>query len=131
VLLYYSDINGVEVNTGLMMGVIEINTPSYQGTAGKDYWSVGKDRDPRQVTNCLPINKMMLKDQQPYLEALRVLIRAAKAGYTPSGGATQANVAPRGEAGITDELERLAALKDRGVLTEEEFDAQKRRVLGT
>ncbi|PJE24496.1 MAG: hypothetical protein CK431_05720 [Mycobacterium sp.] len=30
-----------------------------------------------------------------------------------------------------DRLERLAALKDRGVLTDEEFEQQKRRILGT
>lgn len=30
-----------------------------------------------------------------------------------------------------DELERLAALKEKGVLTEEEFAAQKAKVLGT
>jgi hypothetical protein len=32
---------------------------------------------------------------------------------------------------VADELEQLAALRDRGVLTEEEFDQQKRRVLAT
>lgn len=31
---------------------------------------------------------------------------------------------------VTTELERLAELRDRGVLTEEEFQAQKRRILG-
>ena len=29
-----------------------------------------------------------------------------------------------------DRLERLAALKDRGLITDEEFDQQKRRILG-
>jgi uncharacterized membrane protein YdbT with pleckstrin-like domain len=31
---------------------------------------------------------------------------------------------------VTTELQRLAELRDRGVLTEEEFQAQKRRILG-
>ncbi len=31
--------------------------------------------------------------------------------------------------GVADELERLAALKDRGVLSEEEFQEQKAKVL--
>ncbi|ORB37765.1 hypothetical protein BST40_23435 [Mycobacterium persicum] len=30
-----------------------------------------------------------------------------------------------------DRLERLAALKDRGMLTDAEFEQQKRRVLGS
>jgi hypothetical protein len=32
---------------------------------------------------------------------------------------------------VADQLRRLADLRDSGVLTEEEFQAQKRRVLGT
>ncbi len=36
----------------------------------------------------------------------------------------------RGAPSTTSELERLADLRDRGVLTAEEFEAQKRRILG-
>ena len=43
--------------------------------------------------------------------------------------------APAGPAPLTSEdiakLEQLAQLKERGVLTEEEFEAQKHRLLGT
>ena len=60
---YYRDINGIEVNTGLLSGVIEINTPSYQGTEEKDFWSIrDKNRDPYRVTNCLPISKLDLDE---------------------------------------------------------------------
>jgi uncharacterized membrane protein YdbT with pleckstrin-like domain len=37
---------------------------------------------------------------------------------------------PRGAPSTTGELERLADLRDRGVLTQEEFETQKRRILG-
>jgi uncharacterized membrane protein YdbT with pleckstrin-like domain len=37
---------------------------------------------------------------------------------------------PRGAPSTAGELERLADLRDRGVLTPEEFEAQKRRILG-
>lgn len=37
---------------------------------------------------------------------------------------------PRGAPSTAGELERLADLRDRGVLTREEFEAQKRRILG-
>jgi uncharacterized membrane protein YdbT with pleckstrin-like domain len=37
---------------------------------------------------------------------------------------------PRGAPSAAGELERLADLHDRGVLTREEFEAQKRRILG-
>ncbi|TDK88527.1 SHOCT domain-containing protein [Mycobacterium paragordonae] len=39
--------------------------------------------------------------------------------------------APAASQDPLDRLERLAALKDRGVLTDEEFEQQKRRILGT
>jgi uncharacterized membrane protein YdbT with pleckstrin-like domain len=37
---------------------------------------------------------------------------------------------PRGAPSTAGELERLADLRDRGVLTPEEFEAQKRRIIG-
>lgn len=39
--------------------------------------------------------------------------------------------APARDQDVLDRLERLAALKDRGVLTDDEFEQQKRRILGT
>jgi uncharacterized membrane protein YdbT with pleckstrin-like domain len=36
----------------------------------------------------------------------------------------------RGAPSVSTELQRLADLRDRGVLTQEEFEAQKRRILG-
>lgn len=42
----------------------------------------------------------------------------------------QGRPSPPAAPSVASELERLAALRDRGVLTEEEFQAQKRRILG-
>lgn len=42
----------------------------------------------------------------------------------------QGRPTPPAAPSVTTELERLAELRDRGVLTEEEFQAQKRRILG-
>jgi uncharacterized membrane protein YdbT with pleckstrin-like domain len=42
----------------------------------------------------------------------------------------QGRVAPPSAPSVTTELQRLAELRDRGVLTEEEFQAQKRKILG-
>jgi hypothetical protein len=38
--------------------------------------------------------------------------------------------AARADASVADELEKLASLKERGFLTDEEFQRQKRRLLG-
>jgi len=41
----------------------------------------------------------------------------------------QAAPAPQGD--VVSQLERLAALKEQGILTEDEFQAQKAKILGT
>ncbi len=46
------------------------------------------------------------------------------------GGAAPEGGAPESAPSLVDELERLAALRERGLLTEEEFSAAKRKLLG-
>jgi hypothetical protein len=55
------------------------------------------------------------------------------ARMTPSQAQAPAPAAPAAPAGgsTVDQLKELAALKDQGVLTEEEFAAQKAKVLGS
>jgi hypothetical protein len=120
---YYQDITGIEVNTGLLMGVIEINTPAYQGTATKDYWSSITDKDPHRLSNCIPIAKTHLAEYKPYIAELERLVREAKEGSrTPTSPAS-------GGGGILADLERLAELHTSGALTEEEFQQAKRKIL--
>jgi Short C-terminal domain len=56
----------------------------------------------------------------------------AAAGIDPLTGQSFAQPAPAQAAAAdpVDQLEKLADLRDRGVLTPEEFEAQKRRILG-
>lgn len=58
-----------------------------------------------------------------FYEALEEAIRAAR-------GAARTTASAAAPASVADELEKLAALKDRGVLTDTEFAAQKRSLLG-
>lgn|SRR5215204_5215017 len=119
---YYRDITGIEVNTGLMQGVIEINTPSYQGTAQKDFWSTGKNNNPHYITNCLPISKQELKDYKPYIDRLRTMIREAKQERgTPPPTQDSGN--------LVAQLEKLASLRSSGVLSEDEFQQAKKGFL--
>jgi hypothetical protein len=63
--------------------------------------------------------------QQPAFEALKTEIdRRRQALLNP-----QANTQPRQPHSVADELEKLAALLSKGILTREEFEAQKRLVL--
>ena len=121
---YYRDITGIEVNTGLINGVIEINTPSYQGTGQKDFWNIkNEDRDPYRVTNCLPISRFNLKEYKPYIDRLRAMIREAKHERVASSP-------PQSGSSLSSELEKLASLRASGVLTDEEFHRAKHRLLG-
>ena len=45
-------------------------------------------------------------------------------------GGSEAAPAPTEDASYLDELERLAALRDQGAITEEEFEAKKAQLLG-
>lgn len=117
----HRDITSIEVNTGAVNGVIEICTPSYQGTKQKDWWSMSRDRDPAKLSNCLPFSKVDLKKFQPYLHKLKGMIEDAKDIRRTSNES--------GETDITSQLERLAQLHESAALTIEEFEAAKRRIL--
>lgn len=68
------------------------------------------------------------RDHEARMEELRMLTAAQKQRDQAAGGAPGPAEAP-GVVSIAGELEKLAALKDRGVLTEEEFAAQKAAIL--
>jgi len=116
---YYKDITGIEMNTGLTTAVLEILTPSYQGTADRDFWSLGRDRDPFRVSNCIPLHKPHLDAYRPYLERLRARIQQAK--QATSSGTTE---------DIGTQIQKLVELRDSGALTEDEFQQAKRKLIG-
>lgn len=106
------NINSITYQTGLLLGSIEI-------------WHGGAKM---LIENC---QKYTVK---PFVEAVNAARKALKNG-TASGGS--ANVQPKNAQGsspiddVMGQLERLAALKEKGVLTDEEFAAQKAKILGT
>lgn len=63
---------------------------------------------------------MFDRKQQPDFDALKTRFEALRSQGTQAQGG-RSNV---------DELERLAALREKGILTDEEFAAEKRRILG-
>jgi len=136
---YYRDITSIEVNTGLINGVIEINTPSYQGNGQKGLWNFkNEDKDPYKVTNCLPISKKCLKEYKPYIDMLRAMERAAKQERVASSPPRSEsslyseleNLASLRASGVLAELEKLASVRASGLLTDEEFLRAKQRLLG-
>jgi hypothetical protein len=135
---YYRDITGIEVNTGLINGVIEINTLGYQRTRQKNFWSIkNEDRDPYGVANCLPISKKNMSEYKPYIDRLRAMERAAKQERMISSPARSesslsselSSLASLRASGVLSKLEKLASVRASGLLTEEEFQRAKQRLL--
>jgi hypothetical protein len=120
----YRDVTGVEVKKNMATGIIEISTPGYQAKGGRGFWSFNRYTSPHALENTVPITRRNIGKQQDAINALRAKLKEAK----------QEQPAPRAEAdregGITAVLERLAALKEQGVLTDEEFERAKERILG-
>lgn len=125
----YHQVTGVEYNGGLVQGVLEILTASYQGSANKDYWR-GSNRgrnadsnDPFTLSNTLPLSRAIYKRARPKVEALQDMVARAHRGdvRAPASGTPS----------LSDELAKLSDLKDRGVLTDQEFDLAKARLLAS
>lgn len=64
------------------------------------------------------------REHEKQLESLRVLA-ASQASHTPPQG-----VEPLVKPSVADELTKLAALRDKGVLSPDEFEQQKKQLLG-
>ena len=123
---YFTQITGIEYNSGLINGVLEILTPSYQGSANKDFWrGTTKSRnansnDPWTLSNCLPLTKDAYKSAKEMIDELKQLVAEAQRP------AIAEQVAPLG---LSDELGRLGELLKKGILTEEEFTQAKKNLL--
>jgi hypothetical protein len=130
----YGEITGIEYNAGMMSGVLEILTPSYQGSANKDYWrgtfkSVNSDsNNPWALSNTLPIGKPIYQQALPLLNEMRAKIADAKRPTIVMNGPPSAQPASGG-GGLADEIGKLAALRDQGVLSEQEFQAAKQAAI--
>ena len=121
--IYYKDITSIEINTGMMRGVIEICTPSYQGNKNKDFWadiwSWNSDRSPWQVSNCIPIDKSNIKAYKPYLDKLQELITKAKEINSTTSSTSK---------DIASQIEKLDKLYKQGTLTRQEFEQAKKKL---
>lgn len=128
---HYSEITGIEYNSGMINGVLEVLTPSYQGTANKDFWRGSNQsrnadsNDPWTLSNTLPVNKLLYQKALPRLNEMRAKIIDAK---RPTIITNSPATAPPG-GGFAEELGKLASLRDQGVLDESEFQAAKQAAL--
>lgn len=132
---YFRDITGLEYNSGMVNGVLEIMTASYNGTANRDFWrGTGKSRnangdDPYTLSNTLPLSKVEYNSALGEIQDLRRRIAKSKeqifVAPTPSSEPTRSS-----DLSLGDELLKLAELNKSGILSDEEFQAAKKRLLG-
>ncbi|MFE6886659.1 SHOCT domain-containing protein [Streptomyces sp. NPDC057694] len=125
----YREITGIEYNSGLSNGVLEILTASYQGTANKDFWRGTRSsrnadsHDPYTLSNTLPLPKRLYQEALPWLNELRSRV-------TDSKGQVAVLASPPSAAKtLADEIRELAALHEAGALSDEEFTEAKKAAM--
>lgn len=135
---YFHDINAIEFNKQPFGSVLEILTASYQGTGNHDFWrGASKSRnadsgDPWTLSNTLPIDNREYLNAHAEMSELRRRIADAKrpvdsvpAQIAPSGGRPMTELAND----LVSQLAKLGELRNAGVLTDEEFQIAKSRML--
>ncbi|PYY32777.1 SHOCT domain-containing protein [Curtobacterium sp. MCBD17_030] len=127
---HFTDITGIEYNSGFVNGVLEVLTPSYSGTANHDFWSgASKSRnsaasDPYTLSNTLPLSKPEYNACLPEINELKARISRAKAP-TMFVAPAPAPVAD----GLAEQIQKLADLRTSGVLSDDEFASAKARLI--
>jgi hypothetical protein len=119
----YDTITALEVNMGMITGSVEVIAAGYDGKGRTQWWaSQNRDqRDPFRLSNTIPISRGAAKRQADALDRIRQRILDAHSKALPATTV--------GTVSVADELAKLVALRDQGVLTPEEFELQKRRLL--
>jgi hypothetical protein len=113
----YSNVAGAQVNFHLVTGYFELSTGGMQGTP-KSFWEGGKNPTAAKSPNCVSISG---RDRAAkFREACAFIMQKT------SGGVRAA--VPVGEDGLAV-LERLARLRDAGVISAAEFQAKKAQIL--
>lgn len=114
----YSSITGIEYNSGILQGVLEILTPSYHGHASNSVWAKrGASNNAFEQSNTLPWTRTFYDQVRDQIDWIKQRIGEAKKSSVVSNG-------------VGDELTKLSELHKQGILTDEEFTHAKQKLLG-
>jgi len=117
---YYQDVSGIQLNTFLITGWIEVSSPSFQGRERKrNRQPRSSDRDVYKLPNCIPISKRHVVEYEEALGRLRERIEFCKRFVRTSGDAPP----------LIGTLERIANLRRTGALSEAEYERLKKVLL--
>lgn len=114
----HRNIVGLEIKKGWATGTFEVLTPATQNTQ-KSYWGTGSNNAIRS-DNVITFQSNKFNLFQEAIKIGRELINKSH---------SQNNQNSQNETNYS-ELEKLAELKDKKIITQEEFEAKKKKILG-
>ncbi|MER7396923.1 SHOCT domain-containing protein [Streptomyces sp. NPDC000151] len=129
----YQEVTAVEYNSGMINGVLEVLTASYQGTANKDFWRGALSspnanaNNPYALSNTLPLSKREYAAALNPLNEMRKMITERR--QVPPSSTVPPAPLPKSN-GLAEELSELVDLHSSGALTDEEFTAAKKQAIG-
>jgi len=112
----FQKIIGIECKKHLTTGTVEVLTAANQNIRGMSYWGVGAN-SAAQSDNAV---SFFTQDYEKFQEAVN---QARKLMVDGSGASAH-------KKDDVSQLEKLAELKEKGIITEEEFSAKKKIILG-
>lgn len=113
----YNTITGLEIKKGLLTGTFEVLTPANQN-AQKSYWG-GGNNSAAHSDNVITIQRDKFQLFQEATKIGREFINQHYSKNQPIGEKESDYL----------ELEKLAELKTKGIITEEEFESKKKKIL--
>lgn len=118
----FHDVVALQVQLGLMMGSLSVQSPGYGATQTGDYWDKRNQQDVLKLPNVISWSKTQ---DSAYSRELAYAHERISNARNPMRGPAQSETPNN----LSSELERLNALHDAGGLTDEEFRAAKARLL--
>lgn len=112
----YGNITSVEIDMKIVNGYFEVSTGGVQNTR-KSYWSQDANTSSSQSPNTVSISKLERADFERASSKIHELIHASK------------NSLSNDSSGELNQLEKLAELHDKGILTQQEFELKKKKLL--
>lgn len=119
----YRDIVALQVQLGMMMGSLSVQSPGYGATQVGDYWNSRNQQEVLKLPNVISWSKPQDKAFASELAYAHRKIADAHA--------VEATAGPSQSTDLLSGLERLVALHSSGGLTDVEFAEAKARLLGS